>query len=454
MRLRLSAVFRRIAFVLFCATIIVLPFRYRVLLLARPEGTVYGDYTDFLLFAGDLTLSLTLCLWISSLLLNPEQRRALRFGPWFIGVPLCGLLLAGLLSVSVSVDPALSAYHLLRLLGLLALVLYVRNEVSALEQLVLPVALQVVIQAVVGIVQVLAQHSIGLAWLGEYELNPAWNGVSIVWAEGVRSLRAYGLSDHPNLLGGCLAFALILLAGWYVDSRATWRTLIASVFTLGALALLLTFSRAAWLALSAASVCALVWLVRSARRQQAVEWLMLAGATVVFVLPFLWQNAAYLGMRTNTTDAATATSDDESRSIYERGVLSAAADQLFAQHALTGVGLGAFPIALEIAYPNLTVNYQPPHIVLVDVAAETGILGAIFYAVLTLAPWLALWVNRGRLDFSVELICASSLLLAITVVGAFDYYPWMLAPGRLWQWLAWGLWGMIYQRSLRSVGHA
>src|SRR5207237_1058846 len=151
--------------------------------------------------------------------------------------------------------------------------------------------------------------------------------------------------------------------------------------------------------------------------------------------PFLWQNAAYLGMRTNTTDAATATSDDEGRSIYERGVLNTAANQLFAQHALTGVGLGAFPVALEIAYPHLTVNYQPPHIVLVDVAAETGIFGAMFYAALTLAPWLALWANRSRLDFSVELIVASSLLLAITVVGAFDYYPWMLAPGRLWQWL-------------------
>jgi len=36
------------------------------------------------------------------------------------------------------------------------------------------------------------------------------------------------------------------------------------------------------------------------------------------------------------------------------------------------------------------------------------------------------------------------VLLAIYVVGLFDYYTWVLAPGRLWQWLAWGLWASFY----------
>ena len=195
-------------------------------------------------------------------------------------------------------------------------------------------------------------------------------------------------------------------------------------------------------------------LLRTARRRQVSEWLIVVAASAIVVLPFLWHNATYLGMRANATDAATATSDDEGRSIYERSVLTTAANQLFAQHALTGIGLGAFPVALEIAYPNLTINYQPAHVVLLDVAAETGLLGALFYIALTVAPWLALWVNRRQLDFSVELIGATSLLLAITVVGFFDYYTWLLAPGRLWQWLAWGFWGMIYQRSLQTTRHA
>jgi len=56
---------------------------------------------------------------------------------------------------------------------------------------------------------VIHQGDLGLQLLGEYRLDPAWEGVSIVWMEGLRTLRAYGLSDHPNILGGSLAFALI-----------------------------------------------------------------------------------------------------------------------------------------------------------------------------------------------------------------------------------------------------
>jgi hypothetical protein len=39
-------------------------------------------------------------------------------------------------------------------------------------------------------------------------------------------------------------------------------------------------------------------------------------------------------------------------------------------------------------------------------------------------------------------------LAAVTVVSLLDYYSWLLAPGRLWQWLIWGLWAVVYQSSL------
>ena len=48
------------------------------------------------------------------------------------------------------------------------------------------------------------------------------------------------------------------------------------------------------------------------------------------------------------------------------------------------------------------------------------------------------------------LIGVSGALLAVTLIGLFDYYTWLLAPGRLWQWLAWGLWGSVY-RNTRGI---
>jgi hypothetical protein len=53
-------------------------------------------------------------------------------------------------------------------------------------------------------------------------------------------------------------------------------------------------------------------------------------------------------------------------------------------------------------------------------------------------PWLVL-LRQWR-DWADPLVIGSSaLLLAVTVVGFFDYYTWFSTPGRLWQWLAWGM---------------
>jgi hypothetical protein len=32
-----------------------------------------------------------------------------------------------------------------------------------------------------------------------------------------------------------------------------------------------------------------------------------------------------------------------------------------------------------------------------------------------------------------------------------DYYPWLLTPGRLWQFTIWGFWGSFYSSSLKAV---
>jgi O-antigen ligase len=183
------------------------------------------------------------------------------------------------------------------------------------------------------------------------------------------------------------------------------------------------------------------------------DWLSLAGGGLLVLLPFLWQNAGYLGVRLNYQNSYTNVMV-ENRSFAERNTLVDAANAIFADHALTGIGVGAFPLALRERFPDFAFNYQPVHIVLLGVATEIGIFGALFYLIVLVAPWLALWLNRRRLIFSPALIGMSGTLLAITIVGFFDYYTWALAPGRLWQWMVWGLWGAIYQSSFTGAKHA
>ena len=437
----------------FGATVVLIPFRMRVLLQERPLDPIFRDYTDLLLFGSELFLIVTLALWLMSLLVEP---RPLKTGPLFLSIPLAFLVLFGIVSIFSSVDQPVSINHAIQLLLLGAFYLYIVNEIKTLDALALPVAIQIAIQAAVGIAQVLKQYSLGLKWAQELELNPAWSGVSIVWADGIRSLRAYGLTDHPNILGGCLAFGLLVLAAWYAGKETRWQLVVGSIFALGALGLLLTFSRAGWLAFGAGVVfCALVFL-KTRQRDAFFRWVSIVGAALILMVPFIWQNAPYLGVRLNQNQAFDQVAI-ESRSLSERDRLTLAASQIFSEHALLGIGIGALPQAEKVRYPDFAAfnaYYQPAHFVLLDVAAETGIFGALAYLVLTIAPWCMLWLNRKRLNFSPALVGISGALLAITLVGFFDYYTWLLAPGRLWQWLIWGLWSAIYTTSFIGAQNA
>jgi hypothetical protein len=444
---RFEARVRVIALIGFFIAVILAPLRFRFTLVSRPAPPIYPDYTDFLLFASDLALVVSLALWFLSLALCP---RRLRLGPVYLSLPILFFPILGLLTAWNSPDPPLTIYHAGRLLMLVGMFLFVSNEVKSLRIIVIPVAIQLLVQAGVGVAQTLAQHSIGLARLGELELDPAWSGVSIVWAEGARSLRAYGLSDHPNILGGCLAFALLVLAFRILDDGSPHRLVFSSLFCLGCLALLFTFSRSAWLAFCGGLLLIAGFLTLTRRKTDLVSLGSLLLAVLLLLAPFIWDNLAFLGNRLNAGGSFSRVGP-EIQAIGERQMLNAATNEIFMANALTGVGLGALPLAMRAYFPDLPVDYQPAHVALFTASAELGILGGLLYTIALFGPWLALILNRRRLVFSPALIYASGLLLAVTIVGLFDYYTWLLAPGRFWQWMAWGLWAAIYQASQKRA---
>jgi O-antigen ligase len=427
---------------MFVLSVAAIPWRYRFTLLKRPALPVYGDFTDFLLFAADILMIATLLFWLVGLLL---RRRRIDAGPALIGLPLAGLTLAGMASIPLSVDPALSAYQALRLILLDGFYLYVVNEIRSLKVIVLPAVLLILSQGWVATLQALSQHSIGLQALGEYNLDPQWNGVSIVLVGGVRMLRAYGLADHPNILGGCLALAWLAVGVWSASQAASpWRPLLLGVLGIGGLALLFTFSRSAWVALAGGGLLAAGLFFQTGQRETGRQWLLSGLGLLVVLTPFIFNLAPALGIRLGLGGSFTQVATEE-QSLGERKLLDETANQLFASQPLTGVGLGAFAIAQRAEFPNFPVDYQPAHLAFLEVAAESGIFGALFYTSLLLAPWLALWLKRRQLHFSVTLIGASALLLAVSLIGLFDYYTWLLVPGRLWCWLAWGLWAASYR---------
>lgn len=447
---QVTTLLRSLARISFGILIILIPFRYRFFAFSRPIPPIYQDFTDFILFASDVFLVSTLLFWLVAL---AYEGRVPHFGPGFLSLPVLGLTLAGLLSGLNSVDPALSIYHSVRFILLLLLYLYVINEIQTLDRLIAPLLFLIFIQAGIGIFQVLSQHSAGLASVGELQLDPMKNGVSIVSAAGIRFLRAYALSDHPNILGGSLALSLVILMGWFITSEPKWRSLTSAVFGMGGLGLLYTYSRSAWLAAGASLVFTGIAYLKSGQAARFRSWLTLLGATLIFMLPFLWSSAQLVGVRLNWEDSYNL-NPHENQSLGERAILNGAAIDLFSRNPLFGVGLGTFPIALKEEQPDYAFNYQPAHFVLLDVAAETGIVGALFYLLGMTSPWFALWINRGHLKLNAQLIAASALLFGLAILSISDYYPWLLQPGRLWQWIGWGLWAAIYAQSLKKEQYA
>jgi len=414
------------------------PLRARFDLLARPAGTLYHDYTDVLLSWNEIAGLLALACWLGSLAARP---RRLWLGPRFIALPVAVLLGLAWLGTPFATDPALAAMTSLRLSLLALLALYVCNALRSPARVVLPVAAMVAVQSALGIGQVVAQRSLGLGALGEYTLAPRL-AVSVVTAgDGTRSLRAYGLADHPNILGGLLVAGVLLVGGMAALRGRRERPLLLAVCLLGVAAIAVTFSRGAWIALLAGLLVVAAMLAVSGERRTLRRAALLLAAGAAVTAPFL---VSYRGALAARTDPAGA-SATEVRSVDERAAVADTTAHLVAAHPLLGVGIGGTPEAMRLANPSFHYAYQPSSVVLLDAAAETGVIGGGAYLVLLVAPWVALL--RRRRAWTRELVAVSAALAALTVAGLFDYYTWTYPAGRIWAWLVLGLWALAWRRA-------
>ncbi len=416
--------------------IITLPWRQNVLLLARPFPPVYESFTDLLLYTHQIFLLVLLLLWAISLLLRPYR---LQTGPLYIWWPLAGLTLAAVLSAGTAVDPIISVYHAAQLVVLALLFLFIVNEIKGLDLIALGAAGQILIQAVVGIGQTWKQHDLGLKWLGERNLDPM-GGDNFVWAQGgLRALRAYGLSDHPNIMAAGLVFSLLLLLTWYFITKSKLRIAAAVIIGLGILTLFLTFSRPAWIAFASGIGGVVILSVRSQSDIHWRQWALLVGISLVFLLPGVWLHLPYL--RIGTEREIIFARLQERINTYEEGrALNLAANDQFSHHALTGIGLGGLPLAVRVS--DFEFDNQPARVTLITVAAEIGLPGVMFYFMVLAMPWLFLILRPNLFRRNPILSGLHGLLLALAIFSFYDAFLWSYSAGRLWQWLAWSLWAL------------
>ena len=437
---KLSGLASGVARLFFFLTIILIPFRFRYLLMERPAPPIYKDFTDFLLFGSDIAMIVLLAFWGLSwiLVIHPVW-----LGPKFLWFPLAGIVTVSLITSFTSLDIVLSLYHTFRLIVLFLFYLYIVNEIRSWSLVAAGLAVQLIVQSVIALGQFFFQSSVGLKLFGEHDLDPMVRGVSIISTGATRVLRSYGLAEHPNILGGCLTFSLLVLFAVYLHGKPAVQKRIAPVILLGLPALFVTFSRSAWLAFFIGGSI-LLWLLIRARAWEKLQpalWLAIGG--LIVLAPLAWSYSEYVGARFNV-DNAFVKNQYENRSIQERIFLNRYGLQIFMDKPFSGIGLGASALAIGKYFPNFHGSFVPPHMVLVVVAMETGIVGLIIYLSSLLLPLIALITAKVDLQSRPILLTMTVLLGALTLIGIFDIYPWLLPPGRLWQWLIWGLWAVAY----------
>jgi SAM-dependent methyltransferase len=343
-------------------------------------------------------------------------------------------------------------------------------------------------QGIVGIIQFLKQGSVGLSWMGEEWLDPMGQGVSVIEGMGRRWMRAYGMTAHPNFLGGYLSMSLLICLGALLEGRLqalsqcntfgvqrraaeTGRAVrpdaassgsgrlqafsqcstFGVAIALGGLCLVFTFSRSAWLG-TLVGLAYMAWVVRPWRgvdwRAPRVRRAVVAGSAVL-ALALLVLLGAYGDLL--ITRLFRPGNPLEQTSIQERIDDVAQAWSLIRAVPFKGTGPGYYLGALwarvgEDRPPGFRLIHNIPLLV----TAELGVGGLALWLWLILAPPIVL-ARRSPVDpkgFPKPLGSAgvAAAFASAAVTCMLDNYLYI--PSKLWPALYLGVLAGMWAQSI------
>lgn len=282
-------------------------------------------------------------------------------------------------------------------------------------------------QGIFALYQFFAQEVPGSKWLGMAPQLPENLGASVVQYGLFRWLRAYGSFSSPNILGGFLAVAFIvgLILYFREKRRIRFVYLLGQLFIL--MGLLLTFSRAAWLAVVIGWVGVGVYIISAKENRWRPAFLYVEQtffyALISIMIFFMFQQVFLTRIEANRPL--------ERFSLDQRSFFMLESAQIWHDHPFLGVGPGAYTAAVFHNDPKKSVfENQPVHNIYMLILAEWGAVGLVVWG--TILVFLFIKVKRYNPIFF-------PLILAILVAASFDHYWWSLYSGIMLWWVAFGL---------------
>jgi O-antigen ligase len=358
---------------------------------------------------------LTCLAWLVALVAGSRTSSRASLVPLGVGA----LSIAAAVSTITALDDVI-AFAFAAHLAVLALFAVAAGDLVVTERAALfwkVLALTVIAQAALAAWQAVTQSTAPIGalfngWAREFSVDDSVAVVAVL--PGVdRWLRAYGSFPHPNILGIFLAVALVMLSVRAERSRLSRVAQFA-----GVVALSLTFSRSAWLALSLATVAwvvatrgwrdVLMWIGRQLRSQRALAALVAIGLVLS-------------GARATQLDAF-----PEANSLSQRQIYDDAAWSLIAQ----GRPVGAGNILIAQQRQGFAVG-EPAHNVFLITLAEVGPLGVLAWLALLATIAVSAW---RRADPAAR--GGAAALTVLLPLLLLDHYLWTQPLGRIWLVLA------------------
>jgi hypothetical protein len=365
----------------------------------RAESNFFPEFAGRVVYLSDILLLVGLIFWTTGWYLSPRQR--LRYGPWYVFLPLLGLFVLTVLSIVWADDGTQAGFIALRRFGLLALYIAMVND-SARAMVPVVVALFVIgfLHATVALAQVVGESAVGMSLLGELTEGAFGYGA-------IGDPRAYGLGFNPNPVGLFLAVVSALSYSMYLLSPGGWQdralTLLPFITTFAGLGT--TGSRSAslgWL-LAVSAVTTLAWLGTEDRRailRRVVIALLLVIAVGTVLLFFAYKQPSRDNLASSGIGRVLEifVSDSISDGVASRTKDWELSFPIIRGNLIWGVGAGNYPLALKERLSPSTFDgiWTPIHNVPLTATAELGLIGGVSWALIMAAPLLWFLSSRTR----------------------------------------------------------
>jgi O-antigen ligase len=377
-------------------------------LIVRSAESNYLEIAIFVATIGFLLAAVIFFFLFKDRLKKPEK--------WFLVLGTV-LLISSIVAGLFSLDPYLALYRSLLLLASL-LSFYCLSHLSKewQRQLLYVFLFSLAIQAVIGIFQFVTQSSFASTILGLAYHSASEAGISVIELSSGRWLRTYGTSDHPNVFGGLMTIAVLLSAHlWIKESRKIYQIISLSLFLLFFSALMISFSRAAYLAFSLSFLGLLI-----ENRNYLRRFLFLIVSIILLSSLFFYQYSELLVSRVDGNRRL------EQISLQERDEFNQRAWQNWQNNFLLGIGLSNSTLVDKKNDEALNIqkevwNYQPAHNYWLLAALE----GGIFFIFSLFLFWLFFY-KKSRSHR------VTAIFIAFFILSLFDHWLFSLPLSSFW----------------------